>query len=164
MSESNRFTLGSLSFWATGDRLLIQEDEFRSGYECQTCGGPGKVDCSNCDGAGHNGPKKCSHCNGDGKVICSACEGKGGLLIAPETSQRRPTSGKIVSAGPECKYLKVGDSVLYSNFAGYTIDLDRAGAKVVLRILHETEILAAMSGQLTLAEMRSKSDIAMHSP
>lgn len=159
-----KFELGALKFWALGDRVIIQEDEFRTGYECSSCDGKGKVPCANCHGAGSHslgGPvKKCSHCEGAGHLRCSSCSGKGALIVAPEIAQRRPTSGTVVSAGQRCKYLREGDSVLYSNFAGYVVDLDRAGAKVTLRILHESEILAGMDGHLTLSNLKGKSEIA----
>jgi len=157
---TNCFALGELKFWALGDRILIQEDEFKSGYECQNCAGAGKHPCIECNGTGSYSLKKCSHCSGTGKVVCTECQGKGGLLVAPETSQRRPTTGVIVSLGPDCKYLQLGDSVLYSNFAGYVVDLNRAGRPVTLRILHETEILCALEGQLDLRGLRGKSEIA----
>ena len=156
---ANTYDLGSLKFWALGDRVLIEEDQFRSGYECVDCDGSGKAACGDCGGSGTHGVKKCSHCD-HGTVVCPSCKGKGGLLVAPDISQRRPTTGRIVSIGVDCKTLKVGDSVLYSNFAGYVIDLDRAGRKVSLRILHEPEVLCAMEGQLELRTLRGKSEIA----
>ena len=156
---SNTYDLGSLKFWALGDRVLIEEDKLKTGYECVTCDGVGQVLCDNCKGTGHNGQKRCSHC-ADGKVVCPGCGGKGALLVAPDIAQRRPTTGQVVSLGPECKTLKVGDNVLYSNFAGYDLNLSRAGRDVVLRILHETEILCAMDGHLDLRSLRSQSQIA----
>ena len=146
--ETNTFNVGELTFEAIGDRILIQEDAFRSGYECDSCHGSGKSTLV--PGA------RCAACEGTGVV-------KGGLAI-PETSERRPTSGTIVSAGPTCKWLKCGDSVLYSNFAGYVVDLDRAGQPVTIRILHETEVLAKMSGHLELRSLRGKSEIATYQP
>ena len=170
---SNVYEVGALKFEALTDRLIILEDEFRTGYECSGCGGLGDTPCSDCSsgalvGIKPNG-KKCSTCEGKGRTTCLICNGKGGLLIAPETSQRRPTSGVIVSAGPGKTdngvfvpmSLKVGESVLYSNFAGYVIDLDRAGKPVTLRILHESEILCRLEGHLTLTNLKGKSEVAV---
>lgn len=160
---SNTYDLGTLKFWALGDRILIEEDKFRSGYECETCEGTGRTPCQACKGSGASSRTKgarCSTCEGIGATTCVSCAGKGGLLVAPDTAQRRPTTGKVVSTGPDCQTLTVGDSVLYSNFAGYVIDLDRAGRKVSLRILHEPEILCALEGQLELKTLRGKSEIA----
>ncbi len=161
---STPFELGTLRFAALGDRVIVQEDEFRTGYECEQCNGSGRTACDDCGGTGRHGVKKCSICEGNGTLMCLKCGGKGGLLIAPEISQRRPTSGKIVSAGPKCETLRVGQSVLFSNFAGYVIDLDRAGKPVTLRILHETEVLCLLDGHLDLRGLRFKSEIAVAQP
>lgn len=159
-----KFDIGSLKFWALGDRVLIEEDPFRSGYECTTCEGKCRVKCPSCHGtqAKENG-KKCSECE-EGRILCPSCGGKGGIIVTPDIAQRRPTSGTVVSAGRKCKWLSPGDSVLYSNFAGYVVDLNRAGEPVTLRILHETEILAGMSGHLTLTNLKGKSDITSYAP
>lgn len=157
------FKVGEVEFIALGDRVVVKEDEFRSGYECRTCNGHGKVACPNCEGTGHskvNAHARCSNCHGDTSITCPECAGKGGLLVVPEQSERRPSSGEVVSAGEDCKVLRVGESVLYSNFAGHAIDLDRAGHKVVLRILHEKEVLCRVSGHLELRTLRNKSDIS----
>lgn len=159
----SKFEVGALKFWALGDRVLIREDEFKTGYECTLCGGATTVSCDSCNGSGLSATTKharCSQCAGTQKTTCPQCNGKGGLLIAPETSQRRPTTGVVVSAGPSCKVLKVGDPVMYSNFAGYTVDLADAGHPVTLRILHETEILCGMEGQLELRNFKGKTEIA----
>jgi co-chaperonin GroES (HSP10) len=159
--EPEKFLIGkNLKFWAFGDRVIIREDEFKSGYECVTCNGSGSTPCTNCDGAGFNGEKNCSACNTSGTSVCIDCSGKGGLLITPETAERRPTSGTIVSVGHKVTTMKVGDAVLYSNFAGYVVDLTRAGQKISMRILHETEILTGMEGHLTLNNLRGKTEIA----
>lgn len=156
-----KWSLGSLDFWALGDRVLIEEDEFRSGYECSRCGGKGTIACDNCGGTRERNGKKCAICaDTDGYLTCPQCSGKGGLLIAPDTAQRRPTTGKIVSAGHKVLTLKVGQNVMYSNFAGHVVDLARANSTVTLRILHESEILCGMSGHLTLTNLRGKSEIA----
>ena len=159
LSTNGVYELGDLKFWALGDRVVIEEDEFKTGYECTRCNGSGKMACENCGGRGSNGAKKCSFCQ-DGAVRCRECDGKGGLLVAPEISQRRPTTGRIMSAGETCKVLKPGMSVMYSNFAGYVVDLTRAGRTITLRILHETEVLCGMEGQLELRNFKGKTEIS----
>jgi co-chaperonin GroES (HSP10) len=166
LTTNGIFDLGPLKMWALGDRLLIQEDEFKSGYECDGCGGKGKAQCDDCGGLGTHRRDavtlKCSHCE-NGAITCSKCKGTGvwqGGIITPATAQRRPTTGVIVSTGDQCKHLKPGESVLYSNFAGYVIDLNRAGRPVTLRIIHESEVLCGMEGKLELRSFRGKSEIA----
>lgn len=164
LNEPNEYAVGDLKFWALGDRVLILEDEFKSGYECERCNGTGNVTCNVCNGTGISlvvEGATCKHCHGGKLMTCPECQGKGGLLVAPETAQRRPTTGKIVSVGERCSQLKIGDCVMYSNFAGYTVDLQRAGKPICLRILHEPEILCGMSGHLDLRSLKHKSDIAL---
>ena len=157
------YELGNLKFRALGDRVIIVEDEFRTGYECHVCGGSGKAPCGDCSGLGTylrgQVTLKCAHCT-NGAVTCPECNGKGGLIIAPETAQRRPTTGKVVSAGSTCEVLRPGQGVMYSNFAGYVVDLARAGKTITLRILHETEVLCEMDGQLELRNFKGKTEIA----
>lgn len=163
LTSLGQFELGDLKFRALGDRVIILEDEFKTGYECTHCGGTGKVACGDCGGTGtyKRGQVdiKCSQCR-DGAVTCPECNGKGGLIVAPEIAQRRPTTGKVVSAGLECEVLKPGQSVMYSNFAGYVVDLARAGRTVTLRILHETEVLCELDGQLELKNFKGKTEVA----
>lgn len=157
------YKVGEVEFIALADRVVVEEDEFRSGYECNACAGKGKLVCVGCQGTGKsavNPEIQCKDCHGSLTVTCSECGGKGGLLVIPEQSERRPSSGRVVSAGEDCKTLKVGDNVLYSNFAGHAIDLDRVGLSIVLRILHEKEVLCRVSGHLELRTLRNKTEIA----
>src|SRR6516225_8505324 len=146
------YQAGPVKFAASGDRLLIVEDKFRSGYECRTCEGTGKLACTECGGTGSyfrgDHKFKCSSCEGTGVIVCLVCKGKGGTLVVPETSQRRPSTGKVVSVGEKVKHFAVGESVLYSNFAGHAMDIPMGGETIVLRILHESELLAVVEGHL----------------
>ena len=98
-----------------------------------------------------------------GKKVCPQCGGKGALIVAPQDSQRKPTSGVIKSVGPEVSDkpylhstmgsvetvknnpypLKVGDRVLYSQFAGTGIELKQKG---FIRIMHAHEVMCKLYG------------------
>lgn len=44
------------------------------------------------------------------------------LIITPEAVERNPHTpdkGEVIAVGPKVKYLKVGDEVIYSHWAGY---------------------------------------------
>lgn len=161
----NVFQVGQVGFEAWEDRILVIEDEFRSGYECDLCGETGSVTCPACQGKGMSlvvKDARCSQCHGDGRVMCESCNGKGVLLAIPEVSERRPTTGKIVSIGPKVKELMREQVVLYPDFVGHVMDLsseDSQGRKhtCVLRIMRESEILCKISGgHLELRRMRRK--------
>lgn len=160
----NVFRIGDIKFTARGNRVIVREDEFRSGYECSTCGGSGKRLCTTCNGTAKSTlvpGARCASCRGTGSFDCNECGGKGGLLVVAEQSQRRPTTGTIVSVGPLCSESKVGDGVMFSNFAGYVVDLDRAGHRIVLRLLHENEILTGVEGHLELRSLKGKTEISV---
>lgn len=98
---------------------------------------------------------RCKHCEGTGRADCAECNGKGATIIIPDNAQRRPTTGEIVSAGERCVRFREGQSVLFSNFAGHAVKLALNNKEIVLRFLHETEIICEMSG---LLEMRTHRD------
>lgn len=152
------YTVGKVGFTACWDKVVIVEDSFTSGYECSVCHGAGKLTCDICKGSGThplNKDMRCKSCAGTGKSECDACKGKGATIIIPENAQRRPTTGQIVSAGEKCQRFEEGDSVLFSNFAGHAVKLNHENREIVLRFLHETEIICEMSG---LLELRSHKD------
>ena len=145
---------------ALADQVIIEEDKFKSGYECSKCEGESYLDenCDFCKGtgrenAGTSEERMCRMCcpthlvqsmgQRPGKKICDLCSGKGGILIAPEMSMRRPTSGVVKSCGPEVKVIRVGDRALYSMFAGTAINFKQRGT---IRIMHEHEIMSRLHG------------------
>lgn len=164
--EAAWLDLGNVGFQATGDRVFIIEDDFRSGYECEVCGGKQKVVCDDCNGKGVspvNPEIRCKSCEGRLLVTCPKCEGKGGLLIIPDNAQRRPTTGVIRSIGPGVwqngtfipTTYKVGEGVVYSNFAGHAWDIDGQ----VVRILHEVELFGRIRGHLTLVTAKASREM-----
>ena len=170
--EQNVYFAGPMGMEATYDRVLLLEDEFRSGYECEACSKSGKVKCPNCKGDGqttllsmnpNQAPivKKCSHCNGEKEIKCDACGGKGELLVIPDVAKRRPTTGIIVSVGCDVREYKIGEYAAYPNFCGEVWELsglDREGneSTIVLRIIKEKELLCRVTGHLSLKRMKHR--------
>jgi len=177
--ETNILKLGTLEMEAHADRMLIVQDPFVSGYECPACGGARKVLCDNCDGRGFNEVsggeitavvgikstrKKCSHCSGEGRIKCPECDGRGGLLIVPDSSERRPTTGTIMSVGGAVTCFERGQAVIYPSFAGHAFDLtatDLEGRDVAvcIVILRESEVLAKVKGHLELRRVKRSAAI-----
>lgn len=159
--KDNSYTIidNRLAIEAKNTRIVIIEDEFKTGYECKACNGNLVVIaiqelCPMCKSTGYekgfDGLSECRICKGrKGVRECGECKGKGGLLIAPETSKRRPTTGKVTSIGTDVKVIKVGDHVLYQQQAGSAITLK---GNVVLRIIHEDEVIACLYGVATLEQ------------
>jgi hypothetical protein len=108
---------------AIGDNILVLIDTYRSGYECSMCRGTGKLKrkarCV-CDpdvpdaelnfprGSRNRFDAPCGFCGGDyvskridDVVTCSLCKGKGSSLIIPDTAKSLPTTGVILSVGPD---------------------------------------------------------------
>jgi hypothetical protein len=156
--KGNIYHAGPVGFEAMWDKILVLEDRFRSGYECDRCDETGKVKCTSCDD-GHSRLNKdilCKDCVGVLLMICPDCAGKGVLLEIPQTAQRRPTTGRIVSRGTDVSpQLKLGDSVMYPSFCGEVMDLkgsDDQGREIsiVVRMLKDKEIIARVSGHMEL--------------
>jgi co-chaperonin GroES (HSP10) len=165
--DPNMYFAGELGMEALLDRVLVIEDEFRSGYECMHCHEKGTLKCDQCEGTGKHRAiehAKCSECNGAGKLQCPQCKGKGMLLEIPDAAKRRPTSGQIVSLGSEVKNVSMGDFVVFPNFCGEVYDLsgiDSGGVEqtVVLRIIKEREIICRITGHLKLRRVSHKSEV-----
>jgi co-chaperonin GroES (HSP10) len=168
--ETNVLKLGALTMEAFNDRLLVIEDEFRSGYECRMClksqAGIGWLVCENCGGTGASvivKDGKCSHCDGVGRVLCQNCKGKGveeGGLVIPDASSRRPTTGIVVSIGDKTERVQRGESVIYTSFSGHVYDLELPnGNIVVIRVIQESDILAKVSGHLELRRVKKSAAV-----
>lgn len=163
--ETNVLNLGGMTLEAAADRIIVVEDEFKSGYECSMCEGAGTLICENCNGSGKSSISKdarCSKCQGRKNIVCPECKGKtvveGGLVV-PEASVRRPTTGTIVSVGPDVKRFERAQSVIYTSFSGHVFELnafDLAGREIVIviRVIQESDILAKVSGHLELRRVK----------
>lgn len=108
---------------AVGDNILVLVDSYRSGYECPACMGTGQLRMKSrciCDpdisddkldqprGTRNRFGAPCEQCAGDYlskrvdmNVECNKCKGKGSSLLIPETAKSLPTTGVILSVGPD---------------------------------------------------------------
>ena len=164
--QTNILKLGTFQTEAFNDRILVVEDEFRSGFECPECVGKKKIVspeleelvCESCNGSGKSvivKDAKCSGCKGSGRTLCPTCKGKGGVIVVAQASERRPTTGTVVSIGPEVKNVERGESVLYTSFSGHVYDLALPnGQEISIRIIQPMDILAKVSGHLELKRVK----------
>lgn len=137
---------GKIALRAIEDKIIVLLDKFKSGYECTLCGGTGEgrkcVDCTN--GVNARG-FKCKTCGGDpdryiGKT-CPQCKGRGSSIIIPDSAKALPTSGTIVSIGPECTKRKIGQRVVFGAHVGFFLPFK---GNVRLRMMREYEPLCEL--------------------
>jgi chaperonin GroES len=76
---------------------------------------------------------------------------KGGILL-PETAKEKPKQGEVIAVGPgkmddagrvQPMHVRVGDQVLFTNYAGTEVKTDEADAEYLL--LSEEDILGVLS-------------------
>lgn len=112
--------LGIKAWW---DRIVVLEDEVKSGMECSACKGVGNlgVKCPDCNGTkAHRGRPEsgweCDSCMGGkgsvprpmGFVPCELCSGRTtSTIIIPDDAETKPTTGTIQSIGQLCGYIKL---------------------------------------------------------
>lgn len=156
--EANTYTLigSDLALRVVGTRVVVVEDSFRTGFECKNCDGACTTEetCTHCNGTlAESAETVCRFCRVDGrptgKKICPTCQGRGGLIVAPETAKQNTTSGSIVSCGPEVRAFKVGDRVIYSNYAGTAITFKQ---QAKIRIMEDREVIGFLFGQGRLGD------------
>lgn len=159
------------------DRIVVVQDEYKSGRECTKCGGKGHlgVKCKYCRGTGRwkgaDTSELCPDCTvGSGPLAkalghdkCDLCDGQGtSSIVVPEDSEKRPTTGVITSVGYMCQFIKtpegflprpseaclrVGDRVIFTNFSGNQYELGAAKSKRMVRILKEAEVLGILKSE-----------------
>ena len=133
---------GKIALEATEDKVVILLDKFKTGFECSNCKGTGLLGKCGCDAGVNRFGTACTKCNGEpDKNVgddCPICKGRGTSIIIPESSKSLPTSGIIVSAGPQCSKRAVGERILFGAHTGYYLPFK---GNVRLRIMREHEPL-----------------------
>lgn len=133
-------------------RVLVQEDPFKSKYDCTKCDGKKHlgVKCTYCDGTkydkGREDRGRCRDCEvltelgmrSLGFVPCDQCKGQGGLIVTPEDSQKNATTGNVLAiSNRDILEIKTGDKVIFTNYSGSPFKI----AEVELRIIIERDLL-----------------------
>ena len=74
------------------------------------------------------------------RVLVRRAEVKGeteGGIVIPDGAKTAPQEGTVLQAGIDCKELKAGDSIVFSQYAGTEIEVD--SEKLI--ILREEDVL-----------------------
>lgn len=133
------------------DRILVQEDPFKSKYDCKECSGLGHlgVVCKYCKGTKYDKGKEengyCRDCTvgevGVGVTLgfeaCPTCKGVGGIITVPDENKRNTTTGNVLAIGKDVTEYKVNSKVMFTNFTGTPfkfLDID-------FRVIHEDDVL-----------------------
>jgi chaperonin GroES len=137
-----------------GDRVMVMRDTMESIYGCRFCKGKGhsEITCPTCKGTriDIDGTSDCRSCqvlgydrevkHACGYTRCTSCHGAGsaGGIVLPDSVKQSPISGIVVSVGPQCVNLRLGDRVLHSRYAGHT---KYAPDGEVFTVMLESEVL-----------------------
>lgn len=133
---------GKIAIEAIEDKIVVQLDPFKTGYECKVCHGTGIEKACACGTGLNRFGTPCKECDGEPDKYkgqeCRTCKGVGSTIIIPESSKTLPTSGRIVSAGPSATKRKVGERVLFGAHTGYFLPFK---GNIKLRIMREHEVM-----------------------
>lgn len=140
-----------------GQKILIQEDPYKSRYDCSDCKGTGHTDeiCTLCKGdkfevvfdeqLNEDVRRPCRGCTvmverniSYGKKLCPTCKGRQGVLIMTDDSKKRPTTGTVIAIGDKVTEWKVGDKVIFNNYTGTAFELENTP----LRVMKEDDVLS----------------------
>lgn len=65
-----------------------------------------------------------------------------GKIVIPENAKRKPTKGRVVAVADDITDIKLGDKVLFSQFAGYLLVFD---GMPKMRAIGYAEVLAVLN-------------------
>lgn len=64
-------------------------------------------------------------------------------LYLPDAAKEKPTLAKVVAVGPEVKYVKVGDRIVYKQYAESLVELKVDGKEYI--IIRESGVAATIA-------------------
>ena len=62
-------------------------------------------------------------------------------LYIPDVATERSDKGRVLAAGPDCKYVKKEDKVVFEKFAGFEVKVDG----IPMLVMSEDNIMATLS-------------------
>jgi co-chaperonin GroES (HSP10) len=147
-----------VSLQAVEDKIIILVDSYKSGFECKTCKGEGRVP---------------SPLNAEVLRVCDECKGKGSILVIPDTAKSMPSTGVVVSMGPNTEYMTIkrrlrrlpppidNDKEEYEKELKEELDecLIKIGTRVVFGVHVGTKI--PIKGNIKLTIMREKEPLCI---
>ena len=68
-------------------------------------------------------------------------------IVLSDYTKKRPTSGTIVTVGPDVKTFKKGDRIIYGQYAGAKEIINIAGKEKELFLMTENDILALIENE-----------------
>jgi len=106
-----------IAMQAIENKIIVKVDQYKSGYECKTCKGSGRVK---------------STVNEEILRSCDDCNGKGETLIIPDSAKSLPSTGVIMSMGPKTESMLIKAKIkdikanmkLHTNTEAYDWDLE----------------------------------------
>lgn len=142
-----------VSLQAIEDKIIILVDGYKSGYECKTCKGTGRVPSS---------------LNADVLRSCDDCKGKGQTLVIPDTAKSMPSTGVVVSMGPQTRFMKLKHYSSYLSYQRYQKWIEnlilktcpvQIGTRVVFGVHVGTKI--PLKGNIKLTIMREREPLCI---
>jgi len=75
-----------------------------------------------------------------------------GRIVIPDTAKHKPTKGLVVAVADDITDIKVGDKVLYSQFAGYLLKFEDTP---LARCISYSEVLFVVAEESPVLESES---------
>lgn len=130
-------------------RVLVQEDPFKSRFDCGTCAGKqhNGIPCPRCKGTKEYKGDLCWECSAPselggsrplGYIPCTVCNGKGGTIIIPDDSKKNATTGNILAVSEnDILHVKIGNKVMFTSWSGSPFNF----LGLDLRVIIEKDLL-----------------------
>lgn len=74
-----------------------------------------------------------------------------GRIVVPDIAKRLPTKGRVIAVADDITDVKVGDTILYSQFAGYALKFEE---HPLMRALGANEVIAILADKTPPLEER----------